>query len=351
MPEEVGAGEIVPEEIEVDGYEQVVSWHDPDSGLRAIIAIHDSTLGPALGGVRMAPYPSEEAALQDVLRLSRGMTYKAALAGVDLGGGKSVIIGDPQRDKSEALLRAMGRFVQSLQGRYIPGIDSGTTQDDLRTVALEADRVSCIGADPSPLTALGVYAAVVAGVHRVYGSPDLAGRRVAVQGVGHVGSALARLLAKDGAELVVGDVRNDIAQALGTELDATVVEPEEVPAVPCDVFAPCALGGVIDDHVLEMLDTRVVAGAANNQLLTPEHGAELYGRGVLYAPDYCANGGGIIFLTEEMAGHDIPVAERRVMGISATVERIWERSQHEDVPPEVIADTMAEERIAAGRRA
>lgn len=337
------------ETIDVDGFEHVVSEYDPETGLRAIIAVHDSTLGPALGGVRMAPYPSDDAALEDVLRLARGMTYKASLAGLDLGGGKSVIIGDPERDKSEALLRQMGRFVQSLGGRYIPGIDSGTTQDDLRTVALEAERVSCIGADPSPLTALGVYAAVVAGVRRVHGSPDLAGRRVAVQGVGHVGSALARLLARDGAELVVGDVREEIAQAVGSELDATVVEPEQIPAVPCDVFAPCALGGVIDDHALEVLDTRVVAGAANNQLLTSAHGVELHRRGVLYAPDYCANAGGIIFLVEEMAGHDIPVAERRVMGIGSTVDRIWERSLREELPPEVVADTMAEERLAAAR--
>ncbi|MER6948371.1 Glu/Leu/Phe/Val dehydrogenase dimerization domain-containing protein [Nonomuraea sp. NPDC000554] len=332
------------------GHELVMFCNHRDSGLRAVIAVHDTTLGPALGGVRMLPYASDEEAVRDALRLAKAMTYKASLAGLNLGGGKSVIIADPSCDKTEALFRTMGRYVQTLGGRYIPGVDSGTTQDDLRVIALEADHVSCVGADPSPFTAHGVHAAIGAAMLRLHGSSDMAGRKVAVQGVGHVGAALAGLLARDGVELVLSDVRMDAAEALAGELGASVAEPDRIAAVPCDVFAPCALGGVIDDRSLETLDAAVVAGAANNVLAEPRHGVELHRRGVLYAPDYCANAGGIIFLAEEMLGHDAPAAERRVRGIARTLATIWQRSSGDDLPPEAVAEHMAEERIAAIRR-
>ncbi|MFI6597631.1 Leu/Phe/Val dehydrogenase [Nonomuraea sp. NPDC050536] len=321
--------------------------HDKATGLKAVIAIHDTTLGPALGGVRMVPYATDDEAIRDALRLAKGMTYKASLAGLNLGGGKSVIIGDPGRDKSEALLRTMGRFIQTLGGRYIPGIDSGTTQDDLRVIGLEAERVSCVGEDPSPRTALGVYAAIVAAIRHLHGTPDLAGMRIAVQGVGHVGAALARMLVRDGAELVITDVRMALAKQVANELGAAVVEPDAIVSVPCDVFAPCALGDAINDDSLKVLDAAIVAGAANNVLAVPEHGAELHRRGVLYAPDYAANAGGIIFLAEEMLGHDAPTTDRRVMTIGDTLATVWRRSGEEDLPPEVVADRMAEERIEA----
>ncbi len=336
--------------IREGGHELAMLCHDAESGLRAVIAIHDTTLGPALGGVRIAPYATDEDAVRDALRLAKAMTYKASLAGLNLGGGKSVIIADPARDKSEALLRSMGRYVQVLGGRYIPGVDSGTTQDDLRVLALEADRVSCVGADPSPFTAAGVHAAIHAAMRHLHGSPELTGRRVAVQGVGHVGAALAGLLARDGAELVLSDARMDLAEAVAGQLGARTVEPDQIAAVACDVFAPCALGGAIDDAVLGALDAAVVAGAANNVLAEPYHGVELHRRGVLYAPDYCANAGGIILLAEELLGHDAATAERRVRGIADTLDRIWRRSRVEDLPPESIADRMAEERISAIRR-
>lgn len=331
-------------------HEQVMFCHDRDTGLRAIIAVHDTTLGPSLGGVRMVPYPTHDAALDDVLRLSEAMTYKAALAGLPLGGGKSVIIGDPDRDKTPDLLLAMARFVDTLGGRYIAGIDSGTSQDDLRLMGTGTSHVSCTGRDPSPATAIGVRAAIRAGVASVHGSPDLTGRRVAIQGTGHVGAALARLLAADGAELVLADTRQDQAAALARTLNARTVAPDEIFAIACDVFAPCALGGVINDDTLTRLDTLVVAGAANNALAEPRHGRELMRRGIRYAPDYCANAGGIIFLIEERNGN-ADGAAARIERIGDTLQRIWRRSDAEQIPAPDVAQAMAKELIARARQA
>lgn len=333
------------DETDLTTHERVLFSHDRASGLRAIIAIHDTTLGPGLGGVRMYPYSSVGHALRDVLDLSRAMTLKAALAGVDLGGGKSVIIGDPEVDKSDALLAAMGRLIESVGGRYVAGIDSGTTQRDLRVIGQETQHVSCIGDDPSIATAAGVYAAIRSGLRFLDGSADLAGRRVAIQGIGHVGSALARMLAADGAELVISDVRREAALALAGELGAAVVDPDKITAVPCDVFAPCALGGAVDERTLAVLSTRLVAGAANNVLADPAQGQELHRRGILYAPDYCANAGGIIFLAEE--GNGTRNADTRVAAIGHTLTAIWQRSREQGVAPELVADDMAWERIRA----
>lgn len=337
---------MLSDELRTAPHENVVFCHDRDSGLRAIIAIHDMTLGPALGGVRMRPYSSYDEAVREVMELSSAMTLKAALAGLDLGGGKSVIVGDPNRDKSEELLRAMGRFVQTLGGRYIAGIDSGTSQDDLRLMARETAHVSCIGEDPSPATATGVHAAIVSGMKFRNGSGDLVGRRVAIQGVGHVGAALARMLAADGAELVISDVRGQAAAALADEIGARLAEPDEIASVPCDVFAPCALGGAINDASLKTLDTRLVAGAANNVLAEPRHGLDLHRRGILYAPDFCANAGGIIFLIEELQGR-ARSARTRIRTIGDTLARVWLRSRENNVPPEAVAEAMAMERIEA----
>lgn len=331
-------------------YEQVVFGHDHDTGLRTIIAIHDTTLGPSLGGVRMRPYPAEEEALADALRLARAMTYKFAAAGIDLGGGKSVIVGDPATDKSAELLRAYGRVVSTLGGRYIPGIDMGTTQDDLRTVGLEADPVSCTGVDPSPYTALGVFATIRACVRHVDGTDQLDGVRVAVQGVGHVGEPLARDLAEAGAELVLSDVDPDRADRLSGELDADTAPPAEILATPCDVLAPCAIGGIIDEASLPLLKCRIVAGGANNILADPDHAEDLRRAGITYAPDYVANAGGVILLDVERAGLPPERARERCLALARRVAEVLDRADADDTTTVEAADRLAEARLEEARR-
>ncbi len=335
--------------ITTTGHEQVVFGHDRATGLRAIVAIHDTTLGPSLGGVRMRPYPSEDDALADVLRLSSAMTYKFAAAGIELGGGKSVIIGDPATDKSDELLRAFGRLVRTLGGRYIPGIDVGTTQDDLRTIGLEADPVSCVGVDPSPFTALGVYATIRACVQHVTGSDDLRNTRVAVQGVGHVGEALARYLADDGSELVLADVDRGRAERLAAELSATVVDTASIVATPCDVFAPCAVGGIVNDDTIPRLACRIVAGGANNVLAEPRHAEALRTAGITYAPDYVANAGGVVLLDVERAGVPTERARERCLALRDRVRHILERADADGVTTVEAADRLAEARLEQAR--
>lgn len=328
-----------------DDFEQVVFCQDATSGLRSIIAVHDTTLGPALGGVRMRPYASEEEALVDCLRLAMGMTYKAAVAGVNLGGGKSVIIGDPQRDKTEALLRAHGRFVQTLHGRYIPGVDAGTGVHDMEILATEAERVSCAGRDPSPLTALGVLEGIRASVRAQLGQDSLSGLRVCVQGVGHVGSALAKSLADEGAKVLVADADEALANSVADRTGATRIAPDEILSTPCDVLAPCAYGAVINDDTIDSLRCSIVAGGANNVLAQPHHGDHLRQRGILYAPDYCINAGGLISLEEEMLGHDAERTERRVRSVGDLITRVIRRSERDDVPTTQAAAELAAERI------
>ncbi|MDX1605340.1 MAG: Glu/Leu/Phe/Val dehydrogenase dimerization domain-containing protein [Candidatus Competibacterales bacterium] len=339
-----------------DAHEQVVFCHDAASGLRAIIAIHDTTLGPALGGCRMWPYPSENAALTDVLRLARGMSYKSALAGLELGGGKSVIIGDPRRDKHPDLLRAFAHQVDALGGRYIAAEDSGTSVEDLRLmheftphVAGIADKPAADGrrrsGDPSPATAYGVFAGLRAAVAHRLGRRELAGLRVAVQGVGHVGLRLARLLREAGADLWLSDVDPERLQAAADELGATAVAPEAVFDLDVDVFAPCALGAVIDDRTLPRLRARVIAGAANNQLAEPRHGRLLQERGILYAPDYVINAGGIIDVALERRGFDRAQLLARLDGIHDVLLEIFHRAETEHRPTAEIADWIAEERL------
>jgi glutamate dehydrogenase/leucine dehydrogenase len=339
----------VLEAMAAERFEQVVFCHDAASGLRSIIAIHDTALGPALGGVRMWPYASEAEALEDCLRLAQGMTYKAAAADVNLGGGKSVIVGDPAREKSEALLRAHGRFIQTLGGRYIPGIDVGTEQDDLRVMALEAERVSCIGGDPSPMTALGVLEGIRACLRAQDGSDDLAGVRVCVQGAGHVGSSLAEQLAAAGAHVLVADVDDARAGALAARVDGESVPAPDAVATECDVLAPCALGAVVDDRTVDRLRCRIVAGSANNVLAEPRHGDALAARGILYAPDYVVNAGGLVFLEEEILGHDAATARERVRGVGAQVARVIEPARRQCVSTARAATALAEERLNAAR--
>jgi len=332
-------------------FEQVVFFHDPPSGLRAIVAVHSTALGPALGGTRFYPYPSEEDALHDVLRLARGMTYTAAAAGLDLGGGKAVIIGDPTRIKTEELLRAYGRFVDTLQGRYITAEDVGTTGDDMDVVRRETRSVTGVSpalggsGDPSPVTAFGVFKGLIACAEEVWKDSSLSGRRVAVQGVGKVGYHLAKLLHEAGASLVVSDVDVDAVARAVREFDVDTAEPDKIHAEECDIFAPCALGGVIRDDIIPSLKCRVVGGSANNQLERPEHGSALRELGILYAPDYVINAGGLINVADELRGYDRERAMGRVEAIYRTLREVFRIAQQEDLPTNEAADHFALARI------
>jgi leucine dehydrogenase len=291
-------------------YEEVVFFHDRPSGLRAIVAIHSTALGPALGGTRFYPFPTEEEALRDVLRLARGMTYKAAAAGLDLGGGKAVIIGDPKRDRSEELLRTYGRFIESLGGRYITAVDVGTSREDMDILRRETRWVTGVSkrlggsGDPSPVTAYGVFQGLRACVEDALRAPSLEGVRVVVQGAGKVGYHLVKHLVEAGASVTIADVDVDAVGRAVNEFGVDTVEPEKAHAVECDVFAPCALGAVVRDDTLPNLKCRVIGGAANNQLERPEHGDALHELGILYAPDFVINSGGLMNVADELIGYD-----------------------------------------------
>ncbi|WP_340117357.1 Glu/Leu/Phe/Val dehydrogenase dimerization domain-containing protein [Pelagibius sp. 7325] len=337
------------EHREFDGHEQVVFCHDPASGLKAIIAIHNTNIGPALGGCRMWPYASEEAAVTDALRLSRGMTYKSALAGLSYGGGKSVIIGDPRRDKSDALFRAMGRYVDSLGGRYTVAEDVGISVPDVEIMAKETAHVAGVAAggvgDPSPATAYGVYKGIQAAAKHRLGVDTLRGLRVAVQGVGHVGYYLCRHLAAEGAELVVADIAQDSLDRVVREFDAHVVAPEAIAAAAVDIYAPCALGATINDASLPQLKAKIVAGSANNQLAEARHGEALRKRGILYAPDYVINAGGVIVISHEGPAYDESKAFAHVAQIHDTLLEIFRRADAHKVATSEAADRLAEERF------
>lgn len=339
-----------------DGHEQLVHCHDRASGLRAIIAVHSTRLGPALGGIRMYPYASEAEALTDALRLARGMSYKSALAGLPLGGGKSVILGDPRRDKTPALLRAMGEAIERLGGRYVGAEDSGTAVADLQRMAEATAHVTGLqdkpgldggvrSGDPSPATALGVYVGIRAALRHRYGREDLAGLRVAIQGVGSVGYRLAGHLHAAGATLWVSDVWAPNLERAQRAFGAEPVAPGRIHAAPVDVYAPCALGASLNDATIPELRAAIVAGAANNQLAEARHGEALRARGVLYAPDYAINAGGIIDVCAERLGEDAASVRGRVERIGLTLARIFERAEAEGLPTHVIADRLAEERL------
>ncbi len=342
---------------EFDDHEEVRFFHDRESGLEAIIAVHDTSLGPAIGGCRMWPYANEAEALSDVLRLSRGMTYKAAMAGLAHGGGKSVILGDPRRDKSPALLRAFGRAVAGFDGRYYTGEDVGTTPADMDIAGGVTDfvlgRSSGGSGDPSPMTARGVLMGIWVAVRHRLGRDGLEGITVAIQGLGHVGMHLAGLLAEEGARLVVADLDPARAEAAARRFDARVVGAEEILEVPCEVFAPCALGAVIDDRSLPRLRCAVVAGSANNQLAAPRHGDGLHQRRILYAPDYVINAGGVINIAEELHpdGYRRERALQRLEVIGERLSEVFTRAERRDEPSHRVADAMAGEIVANARRA
>jgi len=335
-------------------HEQVVFCHDRASGLKAIIAIYSTALGPALGGTRFYPYADEQAALEDVLNLSRGMAYKAAVAGLDLGGGKAVIIGDPSRDKSEALLRAYGRFVESLHGRYLTACDVGTNSPDMDVIARESRYVTGRtvahggAGDSSVLTAYGVFLGMRAAAEATWGAPTLAGRTVGVAGVGKVGRHLVGHLVEDGATVIVTDVSAAAVDVVRTMHPSvrSVADTAALVASELDVYAPCALGGALDDDVVPVLKARVVCGAANNQLAHPGVEKLLEEHGVLYAPDYVVNAGGLIQVADELEGFSFDRAKQRAEGIFETTRAVFRLAEEEGVPPAVAADRLAERRMS-----
>ena len=342
--------------IDFDHHEQVVFGHDQASGLKAIIAVHDTTLGPALGGCRMWNYASDEEALRDVLRLSRGMTYKSALARLPLGGGKAVIIGDPRSGKSEALFQAMGDFVDKLGGRYITAADSGTGVAEMQIMAQRTRHVAGAGqreafdggsrdGNPSPSTAYGVFVGIRAAVRHRLGRDDLKGLRVAIQGVGEVGFSLARHLKDAGAELWVTDIFEANQRRAVEQLGAHGVGQHEIFGLDVDVFAPCALGAIVNPQTLEALRAPIIAGAANNQLASPELAEQLRRRNCLYAPDYAINAGGIIDVCYERTGGSTAALKAHIEGIETTLAEIFQRAEAEGATTTAIADRMARERL------
>lgn len=337
--------------LEKYDYEQVVFAQDKESGLKAIIAIHDTTLGPALGGTRMWTYASEEDAIVDALRLARGMTYKAAAAGLNLGGGKTVIIGDPKKDKSEALFRAFGRYVQSLNGRYITAEDVGTTVQDMDYIHLETDFVTGISpafgssGNPSPVTAYGVYRGMKAAAKVAFGDDNLSGKTIAVQGVGSVSYTLLKHLHEEGAHLIVTDINEENVNKAVKDFGAKAVGINEIYGVECDIFSPNALGAVINDDTIPQLKAKLIAGAANNQLKEERHGDILHEKGIVYAPDYVINAGGLINVADELNGYNRERAMKKVETIYDNILKVFEIVERDGVPSYKAADRMAEERI------
>jgi leucine dehydrogenase len=332
-------------------YEQLVFCQDKQSGLKAIIAIHDTTLGPALGGTRMWTYASEEEAIEDALRLARGMTYKNAAAGLNLGGGKTVIIGDPRKDKSEELFRAFGRYIQGLNGRYITAEDVGTTVEDMDLIHEETNYVTGISpafgssGNPSPVTAYGVYRGMKAAAKEAFGSDSLEGKVVAVQGVGNVAYSLCKHLHEEGAQLIVSDINKDAVRRAVEDFHAKAVDPNDIYSVECDIYAPCALGATINDVTIPQFKAKVIAGSANNQLRDTKHGDMIHEMGIVYAPDYVINAGGVINVADELYGYNSERALKKVEGIYNNISRVIEIAKRDNIPTYKAADRLAEERI------
>lgn len=342
--------------LEKYDYEQLLFCQDKNSGLKAIIAIHDTTLGPALGGTRMWTYANEEEAIIDALRLARGMTYKAACAGLNLGGGKTVIIGDPRKDKSEELFRAFGRYIQGLNGRYITAEDVGTTVADMDMIHMETEFVTGVSpafgssGNPSPVTAYGVYRGMKAAAKEAFGSDSLQGRFIAVQGVGNVAYNLCRYLHEEGAQLIVTDIQAENAKRAVQDFGAKAVAVHEIYGVECDIFSPCALGAIINDNTIPQLKAKVIAGAANNQLKEERHGDLITQMGIVYAPDYVINAGGLINVADELLGYNRERALKKVETIYDNIQKVFEIAKRDGIPTYKAADRMAEERIASVQR-
>lgn len=330
-------------------HEQLLFCNDNDTGLKAIIAVHNTVLGPALGGTRMWNYKSELEALNDVLRLSRGMTYKAAISGLNLGGGKAVIIGDSKKHKNEALFRRFGKFVNSLGGKYITAEDVGISPRDMQWVNMETDHVTGLpgkAGDPSPVTAYGVYMGMKACAKEQFGTDSLEGKKVSVQGVGHVGEYLVEYVTKEGAEVFLTDINEKLLKSVAEKYPVKVVAPQEIYDLDVDIYAPCALGATVNDETLNRLKCTIIAGAANNQLADEiKHGEEVMKRGLIYAPDYMINAGGLINCYSELKETSREVTMEKAADIYETTATILKRSKEENIPTYLVANKMAEERI------
>ncbi len=341
------------QEMNFKDHEQVVFCNDSDTGLKSIIAIHNTTIGPALGGCRMWSYKSEDDALKDVLRLSRGMSYKSAIANLNLGGGKAIIIGDHKTDKSEPLFRSFGRFVDGLSGRYITAEDVGTSVTDMEWVRMETQFVTGISralggsGDPSPVTAFGTFMGMKAAVKRKLGKSSLSGLKVLVQGVGHVGYHLCDYLYKEGASMVVTDIDEGNLKRVTTDFKAEAVTPDGIMELEADIYAPCALGATLNDESIPKLKVPIVAGAANNQLeVEANHGQLLKEKDILYAPDYAINAGGLINVANEISGYNRERAFSQAEGIYDTLETIFDLAEKEDIPTHAAAERVAEKRMS-----
>jgi leucine dehydrogenase len=333
------------------GHEQLVFCYDKETGLRMIIGVHDTTLGPALGGCRMWPYESEEAAIEDVMRLSRGMTYKNSAMGLRLGGGKTVVLEHRHGEKTEMMMRAIGRFVDTLGGRYITAEDVGTSVPDMAIAAEESRFVAGLpeaSGDPSAATAMGVYVSLKAALQEAFGTEEIRGRRIAVQGLGHVGMILCQLLQDDGATLIVTDIDPEKVAEAVRRWGATPVAADAVYDQECDVYMPCALGATLNDDTIPRLKVKAVVGSANNQLKEPHHGKMLHDRGIVYAPDFVANGGGVINVADELHpdGYHPDRARKRVAAIGDRMREIFRIAREQGILPHEAADHMAETRIA-----
>jgi len=340
-------------------YENIVFCQEKTLGLKAIIVIHDTTLGPAAGGIRMWPYETEQEAINDALRLARGMTYKNAAAGLACGGGKCVIIGDPKRDKNEALLRGLARFIQRLGGIFLTGVDVGTTLQDMEVMRQESPYIVTVPeswggpGDSAGATAFGVFQGIRACLKERFGSPLPQGRAIAVQGVGAVGKELVRYLAETGAMVTIADIDQEKAQAVGAQYHVNVAAPEEIHRLDVDVYSPCAMGAVLNDRSLEELRCKIVCGSANNQLAEDRHGDMLYQKEILYAPDYIVSAGGVICGMDSMnpGGFNRQRAMEKVAQIYRTMGNVIAISQAQNIPTYRAADVLAEQRIASVRQA
>lgn len=332
-------------------HEEVVLCHDAESGLKAIIAIHNTQLGPALGGLRMWNYESPDQAVEDALRLSRGMTYKAAIAGLNLGGGKAVIIANPKTDKSERLFRSFGTFVESLNGRYVTAEDVGTDVNDMEYIHMETDHVVGVArtlggsGDPAPWTAKGVLEGLRACVEYRLGREDLKGLSVAIQGAGHVGAELVELFLAEGMRVLICDIDRSRLDRYNGRANVTVVSTNDIYETDADIFCPCALGAVLNEKTIPKLKCKIVAGSANNQLATPESGDELFRRKIVYAPDYAINAGGLMNVSIEFEGYDEHRANRMIRGIYYSIRTVLQHSAKENLPEYRCADRVAERRI------
>ncbi|MDR2871828.1 MAG: leucine dehydrogenase [Xanthomonadaceae bacterium] len=339
------------ETLAASGHEQVLFCHNADAGLRAIIAIHNTTLGPALGGVRIRPYTTETDAIRDVLRLSRTMTYKNALAGLNIGGGKAVIIADPKTGKSEALLRAFGHYVENLGGRYIAAEDVGSNVNDMEQIYLETSYVTGVhqihggSGDPAPFTAYGTLQGLLATISKQFGHEEVDKLSIAVQGLGHIGMEYVKLLKERGAKLFVTDLDPSLIDRAADEFGAEAVAPEEIYDVRADIFAPCAMEGTINLETLPRLQVKAICGSANNQLASHAIGDELHRRGILFAPDYAVNAGGVMNVSLEIDGYNRERAMRLIRTIYHNVSKIFELSEKDNITPQYAADRIAELRL------